>query len=143
MRPVTAALFASILLATAAFAAEPSQPEAIERAKLMKEIGTNSKILGEMASGKAPYDAAAADAAKTVLIAAAGRIDTVFATAGAEDPVSEALPAIWTSWEDFTTKSAGFGQAAGALDTSSAETIKTGMASIGASCKACHSVFRE
>ncbi|MBJ2153692.1 cytochrome c [Paracoccus sp. IB05] len=143
MRPVTAALLTSLLFATAAFAADPTQPEAIERAKLMKEIGLTSKILGEMASGKAPYEAAAAEAAKTVLIAAAGQIDTVFATAGADDPVSEALPAIWTSWEDFTTKSAGFGQAAAALDTSSAETIKAGMGTIGASCKACHSVYRE
>lgn len=143
MRPVIAALIAPILLATAAFAADPTQPEAIERAKLMKEVGLNSKILGEMASGKTPYDAAAAEAAKAVLIESAGKIDTVFATQGAEDPVSEALPVIWTNWEDFTRKAAGFGQAASALDTSSAETIKVGMGAIGGACKACHSVYRE
>ncbi|WP_157971081.1 c-type cytochrome [Pseudogemmobacter bohemicus] len=143
MRPVTAALITSMMLAGAAFAADPTQPEAIARATLMQEVGRNSKILGDMAGGKSGYDAAAAEAARAALIKAAGEIDTVFATEGAPDDVSEALPAIWTSWGDFTTKSAAFAQAAAGLDTGSAETIKVGMGAIGGSCKGCHSVYRE
>lgn len=143
MRAVLPVLIATMFGAGPALAADPTQPEAIARAAAMKEIGRNSKLLGDMAGGKSAYDAAAADAAKAALMAAPGSIVTAFATEGSPDPASEAAPAIWTSWDDFLVKTAALEQAASGLDTGSAEAIKTGMGAIGASCKGCHSVYRE
>lgn len=141
--PLAALLLATSLTTGTAFAADPTQPEAIARATVMKDIAKNSKILGDMAGGKTAWDDAAAGAAKTALQAASAGVDAAFMTEGEKDPVSEALPAIWTSWDDFVAKSAALQTAAAGLDTGSAEALKASMAAVGGSCKACHSTYRE
>ncbi len=142
MKRMTKAIFAGVLLiAGAAFAAEPTDPNVIARQDLMKVIGKNTKVLGDMAGGKAAFDAAAAADAKAALIAASADINAKFAPT-TPDPAEEALPAVWTNWDDFVKKGEVLNAAATAVDITSAETIGAGMAAIGGACKDCHTTYR-
>lgn len=144
MKLVKALAAGAILVAGVAYAqdAEPTDPNAIARAELMKLVGKNTGVLGNMASGKEPHDAAKAETAKAALIEAAARIEATFAEQGAADPVSEAKPEIWSNWEDFLVKAKALGDAAAAVDVASAETIGAGMGAIGGACKDCHTTYR-
>lgn len=140
MKFVKAAVIGVILTAGAAFAeGDRTDPNAIARSDLMKVIGKNTGILGDMAGGKAAYDAAAARAA---LIEAAVKIEATFKDQGAADPASEARPEIWANWDDFLADAKAMGDAAGAMDIASAETIGAGMGALGGTCKDCHTEFR-
>ena len=131
------------LAAGAAFAQEVrTDPNAIARSDLMKTVGMNTGVLGDMASGKTPYDAAAAEAAKAALVEAFGKVEATFMEQGGPDPVDLAKPEIWTNWEDFLTKANAAATAAGAIDVSSAETIGAGMGGLGGACKDCHTAYR-
>ena len=144
MKLVKALAAGAILVAGVAYAqdAEPTDPNAIARAELMKLVGQNTGVLGNMASGKEPHDAAKAETAKAALIEAAASIEATFAQQGAADPVSEAKPEIWSNWEDFLVKAKALGDAAAAVDVASAETIGAGMGAIGGACKDCHTTYR-
>lgn len=143
MKFVKAAVIGVILTAGAAFAeGDRTDPNAIARSDLMKVIGKNTGILGDMAGGKAAYDAAAAEAARAALIEAAVKIEATFKDQGAADPASEARPEIWANWDDFLADAKAMGDAAGAMDIASAETIGAGMGALGGTCKDCHTEFR-
>lgn len=120
---------------------EASDPTVKARQEIMKTIGMNTKVLGDMAGGKADFDAAAAEAAKAAMIAAAAEVAVKFEMQ-ADDPASEAKAEIWSNWDDFVTKADALGAAAEALDPSSLEGVRAGMGGIGGSCKGCHSLYR-
>lgn len=135
-------LGAALLSAGVAFAeGEATDPTVQARQALMKTVGMNTKILGDMAGGKTAFDAAGAAAAKVALAAAAADIAAKFETQ-ATDPATEAKPEIWTNWEDFVTKAAALKTAAEGLDASSLDSVKAGMGAIGGTCKACHTAYR-
>lgn len=134
---------AAIFVAGVAFAEDaPTDPAAIARSDLMKIVGKNTGILGDMAAGKSAYDAAAAEGARAALIEASAKIGETFMEQGAADPASEAKPEIWTSWEDFLKKAGAVNAAATAMDVASAETIGAGMGGLGGACKDCHTTYR-
>jgi cytochrome c556 len=143
MRFVAKALILSLTLtAGVAIAKDGVQDPTVKaRMDLMDSIGMNTKILGDMAGGKAAFDATAAEAAKAALIAAAGEIPAKFEVE-ADDPVSEARPDIWMNMEGFAEKAKGLETAASAMDVASIEGVQAGMGAIGGACKACHSDFR-
>lgn len=130
-----------IALGGIAFAQEATDPNVKARQDLMKTIGQNTKILGDMAGAKTPFDAVTAETAKADLIAASAEIGAVYETQ-ATDASSEAKPEIWTNWEDFVKRGQNLNIAATALDASSAETIGAGMSAVGQSCRDCHSTYR-
>ena len=141
--------FAKLLFAGAIVAAgvayaevEATDPAVIAHKGLMGMIGKNTGVLGGMASGKTPYDAAAAEAAKAALIEASAKIEATFKDQGGADPASEAKPEIWTNWEDFVKKAGALNAAATAVDVASVETIGAGMGAIGGACKDCHTTYR-
>ena len=102
MKFVKAAVIGAILIAGAAFAeGDRTDPNAKARSDLMRVVGKNTGILGDMAGGKAAYDAAAAEAAKAAIVEAAGMIEATFKDQGAADPASEAKPEIWANWDEF------------------------------------------
>lgn len=143
MKLAKAFAIATILAAgTAQAEAERTDPNAIAREELMELVGKNTGVLGDMAQGKTAFDAAQAEAAKVALVEAADKIEATFAEPGATDPVSEAKPEIWTNWEDFLVKTKPMGEAAGAMDVASAESIGAGMGKLGGSCKDCHTTYR-
>lgn len=142
MKVVTKTLAAGLLLvAGVAVAAEATDPTVKARQELMDVIGANTKVLGDMAGGKAAFDAAAAETAKAALIAAAAEIPAKFEPQ-ATDPKTTAKAEIWTGWDDFVAKGKALGDAAAALDASSVEGVQAGMGAIGGSCKDCHSTYR-
>ena len=131
-----------ILMAGVAFAeTEATDPDVIARQSLMKTFGGAAKTLGGMASGDVAFDAAASAAAKAVLMAGAAAIPAKFEK-NAVDPGSEAKPEVWTNWADFLIKAKGMGDAAAAVDATSAAGLQAGMGAIGGSCKACHQANR-
>lgn len=131
-----------VLVAGVAIAKEGVQDPTVKaRMDLMGTIGMNTKTLGDMAGGKADFDAAAAQAAKDAIIAASADIAAKFEPQ-ATDPVAEAKPEIWTNWDDFVAKAGALNAAATALDASSLDGIKAGMGGIGGACKDCHSTYR-
>lgn len=142
MKLIKAFALGAVLVAGAAYAQERTDPNAIARSELMKVVGANTGILGGMASGKAPYDAAAAEAAKAALVQAFGQVEATFMEQGAADPVDEAKPEIWSNWEDFLSKASAAATAAGAIDVASVETIGAGMGALGGTCKDCHTSYR-
>jgi cytochrome c556 len=143
MKFVKALMIGAVLTAGSAYAqAERTDPNAIARAELMRSNGKNVGILGDMAGGKAPYDAAAAEAAKAALIENAGMIEATFKDQGAADPASRAKPEIWANWDDFLLKAKALGDAAAAIDVASVESIGAGMGAIGGACKDCHTTYQ-
>jgi translation elongation factor EF-1alpha len=85
--------------------------------------------------------AAAADAAKTALAAAAVEIAAKFEPQ-ANDPKSTAKPDVWTNWDDFVKKGEALKTAAEAMDATTVEGVQAGMGAIGGSCKDCHTSYR-
>jgi cytochrome c556 len=130
------------LTAGVAFAKEGVQdPTVKSRMDLMAIVGENTKILGDMAADKAPYNDGAAVAAKNALIAASARIQAEFEVE-ADDPVSEARPDIWMNMEGFLKHAELLETAAQAIDVTTLASLQTGMGAIGGACKACHTDFR-
>ena len=136
------AAFALVLVATVAIAADATDPVVKARQELMDGNGMNAKILGEMAGGKAAFDAVAAEAAKAALVAASAEIAAKFEMQ-ASDPKSKAKPEIWANFADFTAKAGALNAAATALDASTLEGVQAGMAGVGGACKACHTAYKS
>ncbi len=136
------AAFALALVATVAIASEATDPTVKARQDLMDTIGMNTKVLGEMAGGKTAFDADAAGAAKTALVAASADIAAKFEPQ-ATDPKTTAKPEVWINWADFQAKATALNAAATAMDAATVEGVQAGMASVGGSCKACHSAYRS
>ena len=142
MKLVTKLIILGVMVsASVAFAGKSTDPDAVARQTLMDTVGMNTKILGDMAGGKADFDAAKADVAKLALADAAGKIPVAFKGQGT-DAESDAKPEIWTSWDDFLLKAGALGKAATALDATTVEGVQAGMAGIGGACKDCHTKYR-
>jgi len=131
-----------VLLALPAFAKDGvTNPVVKTRMDNMQVIRGSMATLGDMASGKVTFDADRATEAKTAMAAAAAQIVPTF-QAPETDPVAEAAPAIWETFDDFSAKAEGLVTAAEALDTASLEGLKAGIGPVGASCKSCHEGYR-
>lgn len=142
MKFASKALVAGLIMtATVVFAGKSTDPDAKARQTLMDTIGMNTGILGDMAGGKAAFDAAKAAAAKAAIIAATGMIPATFEPKGT-DAESKAKPEIWTNWDDFLASSTGLAKAATALDATTVEGVQAGMAGLGGACKDCHTDYR-
>lgn len=131
-----------ILAAGVAVAKEGVQnPVVKERMDLMGVVRVNTGILGDMAQGKADFDADKAAEAAAALAAAAAEIPQAF-EANETDPVTEAKPEIWTDFETFTARSDALFKAAQGIDTSSLDALRVGMGAVAGACKDCHTDFR-
>lgn len=130
------------LIAGVAFAeTAATDADVIARQALMKSFGGAAKTLGGMAGGDVAFDAAAAEAAKAVLVAGAADIPVKFEK-NAVDPGSKANAAVWTNWNDYLVKAKGLGDAAAALDATTIEGVQAGMGGVGGACKACHTAYK-
>lgn len=129
-------------IATAAVAHNAvKNPQVKARMDAMVQISQNLKIIGGMAQGKTQFDSTVAQGALDALTQQAGLVTGLF-KAEETDPKSEALPAIWTNWSDFTAKADALGIAADKMDVSTVESLGQGLAAIGGTCKSCHSDYR-
>lgn len=139
LRHLTLAL---CLIATGAIAHEGVKNADVKaRMDMMTSIKDATGVLGGMAKAPATFDGARAAEARAQLITLSGQITEAFGPE-ATDPKSEASPAIWQNWDDFTAKADAITRAAEALDPTSADGVATGMQAIGASCGSCHRAYR-
>lgn len=138
---VLAAALAALLAGGVALAQQATNPVVVARQQVMKEIGGGMKVLGDMASGKAAFDGAAAGAAAARLAEAAGRVEETFAQ-NVTEPASEASPRIWTDWTGFAAQAGDLAAGARALDTRSLEGLKATLGAAGGTCRACHTDYR-
>ncbi|WP_299922877.1 cytochrome c [uncultured Pelagimonas sp.] len=129
-------------LGTAALAHGGVKNQAVmERMTLMTDIKEAMAVLGNMAKGKTPHDAAQAEKARNALAKHAAQIPELFETP-ASDPKSEARPDIWLDWPDFMAKAGAMEEAAKALDPTNLEALRAGMGALGGSCSGCHKPYR-
>lgn len=114
------------------------------RMDAMKSIGDAMKTLGTMNKGAIAFDVETArNAAKTVALYAAKT--TLLFKDQETDPKSEALPAIWDRFDDFSAKARDMETVATDLSQilSTPEDLDNGMIQLGATCKACHKEYRK
>ncbi len=139
IRLVLALPLAGLPLALAAHSV--SEPTVAARMMLMTDVAAETKTLGNMAKGAAPFDAATANAALTALEAAAKQMPARFETK-ADHPESEALPTIWTDWDRFVRLSEAMAKTA-ATSVETREDLTPVVAALGGTCRDCHKSFRE
>lgn len=108
----------------------------------MGQAGQASKVLGGMAKGSVSFDVEKASAAQATLVEVAANIPKLFETP-ANDPVSEALPAIWQNFDDFAQQANAMKTAAESMDVSSANALNQSIRSLGRSCGGCHRTYRK
>lgn len=143
MKTHTKTLALGLMLAAGVAIAKEGVQNPVVKARMdaMATIGANVKVLGDMAGGKAPFDAAKAAEAGGMISGTAVQITDLFQPQET-DPVTEAKPEIWANWDDFSGKAEALFKASLALDTTSLEGVQAGMAGLGGACKACHSTYR-
>lgn len=141
------------LVAIAGFAVAQTamEPMAAHEARIafMKQMGAQMGVLGPMAAGEAPYDAATAQAAADKLAElSATDIGGLWPVGSDSDMLagSRALPAIWTDSAGVMTKWTALGagatamQAAAGVDLAS---LQAAMAGLGGACGSCHESYRK
>lgn len=119
-------------------------PAVMARMNGMSAISDNVKVLGTMAKGQIAFDAATAQAAARAISTHSAESVALF-TPQETDPKSEARAAIWTDFDDFSAKATDLETlAAGLAETiTTVDDVKAAMRPLGASCKACHSLYRD
>ena len=137
--------FLMAALTTLAFAHEGATGVVKERMDLMKGQQKAMKLIGEMARGKTPFDAAKAAKAAHDLSTTTTKIPDLFPE-GSNGHPSEALDNIWKEWDRFTgnakdAEAAANGLAA-TLEGGSGEDWKTAFRKLTDACKSCHESFR-
>ncbi|MEP3847488.1 MAG: cytochrome c [Paracoccaceae bacterium] len=135
----------TVLMGSAVLAHSGVKNPAVQaRMHAMSIIGEDVKTLGLMAKGEQAFDVDAAKAALREIAEHAGQAPDLF-RANEDDPKSEAKPAIWENFEDFTTKAVALENVALELSTSlaSVDDLGPAMAALGDTCKSCHSDYRE
>lgn len=145
MKNIYFSMALALLVASAALAHNGVKNAAVmARMNAMSGIGAEMKTLGEMAKGAAAFDANTAQAAAAAIAKHAAKTPALF-EAQEDDPKSEATPAIWTNFADFTEKAAAMETIALDLSKSISTPGDLGAAlkALGDTCKACHTDYRQ
>ncbi len=129
--------------------ANPALDAAVKARKAnMSMIGYHTGLLGSMAKGEAPFDAAMATAAAENLAAAASMNRMVLWIEGSEQGAvagSRAKAEIWTDAAGFEEDAMALETAAAAMVTAAGtdlESLRAAMGDVGKSCGACHEAYR-
>ena len=115
-----------------------------ERMMVMKEMANTTKIIGQMLKKKTPFDANEAKLALERLSSLSLETPKVFKI-NASDPKSEARPAIWDEFDEFTRLSKDLAETSLVLAGSinSVEDLGPALKGVSTGCKACHRQYRE
>ena len=115
-----------------------------ERMMVMKAMADNTKIIGQMLKGKTSFDENEAKLALERLSSLSLKTPKVFEV-NATDPKSEAKPAIWDEFDEFTKLSKDLAEATEALAGSvgTINDLRPALKRVSSGCKACHSKYRE
>jgi len=134
-----------LLISSVAFAHSGVKDQNVkERMMVMKAMADNTKIIGQMLKRKTQFDADEAKSALERLSSLSLKTPKVF-TVNATDPKSEAKPAIWDEFDEFTKLSLDLAETSIALASSIEiiEDLRPALKSISSGCKSCHSKYRE
>ena len=143
MKPSLTAFAAGLLFAGAVMAHTGVKDPAVKaRMDSMGILAAKTKVLGQMARGVTPYDSTRAAAAIAAMQIEAARTAELFETR-ANDPTSEALPAVWDNRDRFVALAANMVSVLDAADVSTEARLKAAVRELAATCKACHAEFRE
>ena len=115
-----------------------------ERMMVMKEMADTTKIIGQMLKGKTSFDANEAKLALERLSSLSLKTPKVF-TINASDPKSEAKPAIWDEFDEFTRLSKDLAETSILLARSidSIDDLRPALRGVSSGCKACHNRYRK
>ena len=115
-----------------------------ERMMVMKAMADNTKVIGQMLKRKTQFDANEAKSALERLSSLSLKTPKVF-TVNATDPKSEAKPAIWDEFDEFTKLSLELAETSIVLANSIEiiEDLRPALKRIFSGCKSCHSKYRE
>jgi len=143
-KTILVALFATA--ATVAIAhTDVNDPHVKARMAGMMTMASELKTLGQMAKGEVAFDETSATTALAALQAETDRIVALFETQ-ANDPKSEASPAIWDDREGFaqraTEMATEMATVLNDISVSSSEETMAAMRIIGPACLACHKDYR-
>ena len=133
------------IFVTSVFAHQGLQSEAIEARMLsMKKMASNMKALGSMIKGTEPFDAGKARSMTVQITKLASQVPALFKSKET-DRKSEARPAIWLNFSDFTSKARNLEEKSAQLSKSivSIRDLKYAMKAIGSSCRSCHRSYRQ
>lgn len=114
----------------------------------MQLYAFNLGLLGGMAKGEVPYDAAAATAAAGNLASLAQLDQSRIWLEGSDEmgvDGSKALPAIWENIPDVMSKATDLVTAAKAMQASAGTdlaSLQASMGTLGGACGACHKAYR-
>lgn len=133
-----------LLCGTAAIAHEKATGVVKERMDLMDTQKDAMKVLGGMAKGQVPFDAAKAAEAAHEIEETAAKIPDLFPEGTGGDP-SEAKPEVWTQWDEFTADADALNKAAAALKVAlegDSPEWQAKFKGVIDACKTCHKTFR-
>ena len=146
MKPFAFAAAAAALSFTVAGAAADALQD---REALMKERGGVMRILGPIAQGKAPFDAAAVNSGLATLDANAQRavaeVETLWPE-GSDSGDTRALPAIWADFDAFKAANEEYAAAAAAAAAAKPQDLAAFQAAFGPvaqGCGSCHETYRR
>lgn len=147
MRVVRSALIISFLsLAAAPVLAQDFSGAVKARQGQFNIMAINLGILGGMAKGTTPFDAAALKRSADTLAGVAMIDQTPLWPKGSDNMAIEgtrALPAIWDNPADLGAKWAAFGASVPAVQAATdAATLGAALGAMGATCGACHDANR-
>lgn len=130
---------------------DPAVAGAIKaRQSQMQLYAFNIGLLGGMAKGAVPYDAAAASKAASNLAALSKLDQSRMWPPGSDNfdlgDATAALPAIWAEGSDVMAKGMALAEAAAAMDAAAGgglDALKAAIGPLGASCGGCHKAYRQ
>jgi cytochrome c556 len=117
-----------------------------DRQDIMKNNNNASRVLGGMARGTAPFDAAAAKAQLQMIVDGVAKLPTLF-PAGSDQGTGTtktlALPTVWSDTAGFKTAAAKLGSdAQAAMAATDQASFATAFQTVQADCGACHKTYR-
>ncbi len=145
----TWSLAAAALLACGPAAAQFKSPDdAVEyRQGALAVMGNHFGRIGAMVSGKAPFDAKAAQA-NADLVLTLSRLPWPAFIEGSDKGDTNAKPEVWSQPDKFKAASARFQDAAvrlsaAAAKATKADDLKAAFSATADTCKSCHDDFRK
>lgn len=135
-------LLAASVAVTATAQQSVSNPTVLNRIAAMGNMQDSVKRLTRMARGREAFDTGAGADAIASIKAQAAPIPNLY-KADIRDPNSEAKPAIWSNFADFSAKADKLKRTARGLGSPSQAQLGQALQSIGAACSACHKSYRK
>lgn len=139
------AIAAAVLVAVAGFGAMAADDPIAARKSMMQTVKSATGLAKAMATGKKPYDAAAAELAFRAMNTAATGVVNFFPANSKTGGKTTVAPKIWEDMAGFKAKLAKFqSDTANAVEAAKggADSFKVAFGTVTKNCKGCHQEYR-